>query len=59
MEAVSCFDTADVAEVTKRLRDEVVFAVDDPTWVTKASANGLAGMYTAKARLRSDRTRRG
>lgn len=38
------FETTDVTQVTKRLEDELVLAVDGPTWghPTKASVNGLA-----------------
>jgi hypothetical protein len=42
--ALWVFETTDVAQVTKRLEDELVLAVDDLTWgqPTKASVNGLA-----------------
>jgi hypothetical protein len=45
--ALWVFETTDVAQVTKRLEDELVFAVDNPTWgkPTKASVNGLAVSY--------------
>ncbi len=44
MLALWVFETTDVAQVTKRLEDELILAVDDPKWgqPTKTSVNGLA-----------------